>query len=356
MVRAATAATAVLFVTFALTVPPGRWLDVRCDALSLNLVVFAAFATAGLCAATSGSPHRAVRFAIFGVFMMVGGLICAALEPACLAGPYGQLNAALKPIWLDHVLETQSLLWLGAKEPTTAIAAVAFIFAGVAAQFALWYRQRDAGIGLTVAVTVLACAFGCWQLRFLPYAAWLAAMALAVWAARLRGPASLSTPVVGLAVIVLFSQSTLEVSFSPIRRAAVPGETPLGLTLDRPCFLSANVGRLAALPPGLVAGDIDLGAYIVALSPHRVVAAPYHRLDKGILANDAILNGTPDQAMLNLRSLGVSYVALCTDRPSRGSDNSLRSRLLGGEPPQLLHELDLPHGTPIRVWKVAPAL
>ena len=85
------------------------------------------------------------------------------------------------------------------------------------------------------------------------------------------------------------------------------------------------------------------------------MAAPYHRLDKGILANDAILNGTPDQAMLNLRSLGVSYVALCTDWPSRGSDNSLRSRLLGGEPPQLLHELNLPHGTPIRVWKVAPA-
>ena len=53
MVRAAAAATAGLFVTFALTVPPGRWLDVRCDALSLNLVVFAALATAGLCAATS---------------------------------------------------------------------------------------------------------------------------------------------------------------------------------------------------------------------------------------------------------------------------------------------------------------
>ena len=44
-----------------------------------------------------------------------------------------------------------------------------------------------------------------------------------------------------------------------------------------------------------MAGDIDLGPYIVALSPHRVVAAPYHRLEQGILANHAIMDGTPEQ-------------------------------------------------------------
>ncbi len=110
------------------------------------------------------------------------------------------------------------------------------------------------------------------------------------------------------------------------------------------------------MPPGLVAADIDLGPYIVALSPHRVVAAPYHRLDKGILANDAILHSTPDQARPQLRSLGVSYVVLCADRPVRGNDNSLRARLVGNEPPEFLRELDLSPGTPIRVWKVAPVL
>jgi hypothetical protein len=166
----------------------------------------------------------------------------------------------------------------------------------------------------------------------------------------------LSARVIRLAAILLLSQSTHDVGFSFFRRLAKPGETPLEWAgLDRACFRSPNVRRLAALPPGLVAADIDLGAYIVALSPHRVVAAPYHRLDKGILANDAILRGTPDQAMLYLRSLGVSYVALCTDRPMRGSEKSLQSQLLGGESPPLLHELDLPQGTPIRVWKVAPA-
>jgi hypothetical protein len=357
LVRAATAATTVLFVALASTVPPGRLLDVRCDSLSLNLPVLAAFATAGLWVALSGGPNRAVRFAILGAFMVIGGAVYARLEPACLAGPFGQLNAALKPIWLDHVLETRSLLQLDAGEPTTAVAAVAFIFAGVAAQYVLWRRQPDAGMGVAAAFTALAACLGCWQLRFLPYAAWLAAVPLAVWAAKLPGTPSLSAPVRALAVVVLLSHATLDASFSVFRRSTIPGETPFESgVLDRPCFLSGNVRRLAALPPGLVAADIDLGAYIVALSPHRVVAAPYHRLDKGILVNHAILHGTPDEAKSHLRTLGVTYVALCTDRQPRDTDNSLLSRLLGGEPPPFLRELDLPPGTPIRVWKVTPVL
>ena len=208
---------------------------------------------------------------------------------------------------------------------------------------------------------------GCWQLKLLPYAGWLAAVPLAVWAAGLAGTASLSAPVMRVAAIVLLSQATLDVGFnalaSPFRRSAEPGTTAVeSADPRRPCFQSANVRRLAALPPGLIAADIDLGPYIVALSPHRVVAAPYHRLDKGILANHAILQGTPDQALPRLRALGVNYVALCADRYPTASDrrtrndNSLRARLLGNERPQFLDELELPQGTPIRVWKMVPAL
>src|SRR5262245_34444517 len=315
--RAATAATAVLFLALLGTVPPECWLDVRCDALSLNLVVLAFVATAGLWAAISTSPNRTARFAVLGTFMAVGGAVYAALEPACLAGPFGQLNPALKPIWLDRVEETKSLISLGASEPTIALAAVTFIFAGVAAQIALWRRQPDAGMGLAVAFTALASVLGCWQLRLTSYAGWLAAVPLAIWAARLPGTRSLSPPVIGLAAILLVSQATHDIGFSLLRRLTKPGGTPVELgALDRTCFRSPNVRRLAALPPGLIAADIDLGAHIVALSPHRVVAAPYHRLDKGILANHAILYGTPDQAMPLLRNLGVGYVVLCTDHPT----------------------------------------
>ena len=355
--RAATAATVVLLLALASTVPPERWLDVHCDALSLNLAVLAAINTVGLWVAIFASPKRSIRFLVLGASTIVGGAIFAAFEPACLAGPYGQLNPALRPIWLDRVLETKSLLWFGASEgPTAALAAVAFIYAGAVAQIVLWNTERNVGMGLAAGFVLLASALGCWQLRLLPYAGWLAAVPLAIWATRLPGTASLSAPVIGLAVIVFLSHATLDAGLSVFRPStSAVGGTPFEAAVGRSCFQSANVRNLATLPPGLVAADIDLGPHIVALTQHRVVAAPYHRLDKGILANEAIQRGTPDEAMPHLRSLGVSYVALCADRPMRGTDNSLRSRLLGGEPPQFLREVDLLRGTVIRVWKVLPA-
>ena len=364
--RAATAATAVLFAALALTLPPVRWFDVRCDALSANLAILAAYATAGLWAAMSGSARRTVRFAIMGASGVAGSAVYAALEPACLAGPFGQINSALKPVWLDYVIETKSILWLAASHPATALAAVAFVFAGAAAQIALWRRRPDTSAALAAAFVVLAALLGCWQLKLLPYAGWLAAVPLAVWAAELSGTASLSAPLMRVAAIVLLSQATLDAGFnalaSPFHRSAEPGTTAVeSADPRRPCFRSTNVRRLAALPPGLVAADIDLGPYIVALSPHRVVAAPYHRLEKGILANHAVLRGTPDQALLQMRALGVNYVAICADRvagerSAHANDNSLRARLLGDERPQFLDELELPQGTPIRIWKMVPAL
>jgi hypothetical protein len=313
----------------------------------------------------SGSARRAVRFAILAASVVAGSAVYAALEPACLAGPFGQVGAALAPIWLDHVTEANSILWLAASHPATALAAVVFVFAGAAAQVALWRRRPDASTALAAAFVVLAAVLGCWQLKLLPYAGWLAAVPLAVWAAGLGGMTSLSAPVLRVAAIVLLSQATLDAGFnalaSPFRRSGEPGTTAVeSADPRRPCFRSANVRRLAALPPGLVAADIDLGPYIVALLPHRVVAAPYHRLEKGILANHAILRGTPDQALPQLHALGVSYVALCADRPAgerpkRGNDISLRARLLGNERPQFLDELELPQGTPIRIWKMVPA-
>ena len=355
--RAATAATVVLFLALALTIPTERWLDVHCDSLSLNLVMLAAITTAGLWAAIFASPKRSIRFLVLGASAVVGGAIYAAFEPACLAGPYGQLNPALKPILLDHILETKSLLWFGASEgPTAALAAVAFIFVGAVVQIGLWNTKRNVGMGLAAAFVLLAIALGCWQLRLLPYAGWLAAVPLAIWAARLLGTASLSAPIIRLAVIVFLGHGTLDVALSVFRSSTSAGETPFEAAVGRSCLRSANVRNLAALPPGLVVADIELGPYIVALTPHRVVAAPYHRLDKGILANEAILLGSPEQAMPHLRDLGVSYVVLCADRPTRGTDNALRTQLLRGEAPQFLTGFDLPQGTPIRVWKVTSAI
>lgn len=366
-VRAAAGATAVLFAALALTVPPLRWFDVRCDALSLNLPLFAAFATAGLWAACQGGSRLPVRLANLGLGVACGGVLYASLEPACLAGPFGQVGAALGPIWLDHVLETSSILWLAATHPAAALGIAAFLGAGAAAQVALWVKQPDTSRALATAFVVLAVALGLWQVKLLPYAFWLAAVPIAVWSAGLGGTGSLSPAVVRIAAVVLLSQATLETGFdmlwSPFRSPAGPAAAAVQASDPRrPCLQSSTVRRLVGLAPGLVAADIDLGPYIVALSPHRVVAAPYHRLEKGILANHAIFTGPPREALARLRALGVDYVALCTDlaaagslRPRPNSNASLQAQLLAGERVDALQELPTPAGAAIKVWRVMPA-
>jgi Dolichyl-phosphate-mannose-protein mannosyltransferase len=361
---AATGAAAMLFAALAATIPPSRWLDVHCDALSLNLVLLAACGAGGLWAATAVSARLSIRVGLLGVGLAIGAGLYTGLEPACLAGPFGQSSPALKTLWLDHVMETKSIFWLGASHPASALATVAFVLAGAAAQVALWRQRPDASNGLAAVFVALAAVLGCWQIKLMPYACWLAALPLALWAARLH-TASLSPAVMRLAAVVLLSQATLDSAFGtllgPFQRSAEPAATAAE-TGDprRPCFRSANVRALAALPPGLVAGDIDLGPYVVALSPHRVVAAPYHRLERGILAGHAITQGTPEEARRMLEALKVDYVALCADRSNDKSAaqedpaRALSARLLAGDRFAFLGELKLPTDGAIRVWKVTP--
>jgi len=368
VLRAAVAATAVLLAAFITTTAPARWLDVRCDALSLNLVALAACGTAGLAAALRVSGGRIARLAILIVGAGAGALVYAGLEPTCLAGPFGQVGPELASVWLDQVSETKSILWLTTSHPATGLAVVGFVLAGVASQTALRRRRPDRRTGLLTAFVVLAALLGCWQIKLLPYACWLAALPLAIWAASLHGTASVSAPIVRIATVLLLGQATLDAAFSavlsPLQLTAAQTATTEVRSADprRACFLSHNVAALASLPQGLVAADIDLGPYIAALTPHRVVAAPYHRLEAGILTGNAIVNGEPQDARHRIAALGVDYVALCADRSkapehaaTRASSKLLRSRLLDGEGVDFLREATASPGAAIRVWRVVPA-
>ena len=362
---AAATLAGTLFVALVATVPPSRWLEIHCDALSLNLVVLATGGAMGVWAAIAVRGPLFVRLGLLGLGAAVGAGLFAGLEPACLAGPFGQTSAALKSLWLDHVMETKSIFWLGVGNPASTLAMAAFVLAGAAAQIALWWRQPATNLGLAAVIVELAALLGCWQIKLMPYAAWLAAVPLAVWAANLRGTSALSPTVTRLMAVVLLSQATMDTAFGTLFSPFLRAVDTLASAADtgdprRPCFRSANVQRLAALPEGLVIADIDLGPYVVALSPHRVVAAPYHRLDKEIIANEAIMRGTPEQARRGLQQLGVRYVALCADyavsKPANGQPaRFFGMRLLNGERFGFLQELNLGTANAIRVWQVEPA-
>ena len=72
------------------------------------------------------------------------------------------------------------------------------------------------------------------------------------------------------------------------------------MPFDRPaskaCTQSASYAPLAQLPPGIVATDVSYGPFLLALTPHSVLAGPYHHLSKGIVAAHRSLAAPPEQA------------------------------------------------------------
>jgi hypothetical protein len=368
--RAATAAAGVLLAALVMTVPPSRWFVIHCDALSLNLPLLAGCCALGLWAVRRVPDHLGAggRLGVAGLCAALGAVLYGFMEPACLMGPFGQVNPALKPIWLDRVMESKSILSFGDNQYAPMLAFVAFVLAGIVAQFAIWRARPTTSNALATAIVVLAAMVGCWQIKLMLYASWLAVLPIAVFAARLQRVGSFTGPIVGVCAVMLLNQSTLAAVFEAgeVAVRALVRATPEDTSeadVGKECARTSNVARLAELPPGLVAANIDLGPHIVAMTPHRVVAAPYHRLDKGILAGHAILLGPPEEAERVARSLGVTYIALCgaagaagaTPTPGGKYPNSLRAKLMRGEPVGFLQEIAPAPGKPIRVWRVLSA-
>jgi hypothetical protein len=96
------------------------------------------------------------------------------------------------------------------------------------------------------------------------------------------------------------------------------------------CLRIDNYAPLARLPAGLVAADIDFGPFILALTPHSVLTAPYHRLSTRIVAAHQVFASPPDQARNILARHSATYVVVCGPTPpSDVSEPALSASLWG---------------------------
>jgi hypothetical protein len=78
---------------------------------------------------------------------------------------------------------------------------------------------------------------------------------------------------------------------------------------------------------------------VLALTPHSVVSAPYHRLSGGLVAAHTILYGTPAEAQRVAMRYKVTYVALCGRHASTDVEppaGSLWTELQAGRVPPWL--------------------
>src|SRR5690606_22541084 len=81
------------------------------------------------------------------------------------------------------------------------------------------------------------------------------------------------------------------------------------------CSALGGLPLLAGMEPGVVAAPSNSGAEILRFTRHRVLTAPYHRNQAGMLTELHIGLAPPDEARAFLAGAGVTVVAFCASDP-----------------------------------------
>lgn len=373
----ATLAAAITGLTVAL-LPPSEWLRGACDALSANYVALAVTGGLGLAAGAAVVPAgRQLRLAWIAAVGAVALFAFALPEPACLRGPFGQILPEVRAVWLDGVTEIQPWHVFFSAHRVEALVALLVPILGLLAAARLAAdaeTRRTPGFLLVVAAAAVATLIGLGQIRTVIYADVLSLPLIAALIGRMAREsetAGRSAAVTVLVGTILASSSLAAFVIGRVAPASwtanetaattatngseAAGGGPTGAAAEAPCMTLSNYAALAALPRGLVAAEINIGPSILAATPHAVVAAPYHRMQRGILDGDRMLRGRPEAGVAAMEARGVDYVALCVGSKSAESarsdePDSLLVALMDGRVPARL-EAVVTDG-PVRVFRL----
>lgn len=354
-------------LAFLLNIPPGLWGNSGCDALAINSAGAVIITGAGLILVADRlhDERRWARAAAVAGVAAVALTFCGLLEPRCLGGHYALVDPAVRPIWLDHVSETHSLLDLARKAWGTGIATAAFPALTLLALLMLVRspqpEQREFGPLVAIAAAVLGLCYMLVAMRGYSLSIWLGIPIVAAAAARLFGAFKLQNLAARFAIALLITPTAVTVGAITIASAARDsGLLDLNSPERQACIHRGNYAALAALPPGLIAvNDIEWGPYLLAWTPHSVLAAAYHRLSPAIIAQHQVFAWPPDKAHDLIGRLGARYIVVCGPQGLTGlgpqdSATSLLGRLRAGTVPDWLERTPESSGQPIAVYRVRP--
>jgi hypothetical protein len=371
---------------FILNFPPQKWLVAACDAnsafyFSALMLVAAVYASLWSLAPriSTGNrlplgidPGRLSTAALLGL-LALGGLY--AVNPDCLAGPYGTLDPQLVERWLVHVGEASSLRDHLAKEPAFWLSGVGYLAIALAA--AIFVARREMGrfpqAVLLLAVLLVTIALAFFQIRAIrigifvtvPFCAAFATIALPWIGKRLAG-FKIARAVFQVAIVALLAAPTWMVlgmiSFPDAPRAAVSEDVtaPSGTTWrdgepDGLCNRESEFAVLAGLEPGLVMHDVDTGPGLVVFTRHDGFGGPYHRNGKAILEMLDFFETDEVRARAIAAARGIGYVAFCEDVEIADTEDlrsaTLAARILSGREPGWLERVS-PRVERLHVYRV----
>lgn len=338
---------------------PGGGGAAACDALSPAWLVAGLSGGAGLLALAQASDRlktRAARFAGLGAAGLLTLGLTAALFPACLNHPYAAIDPLVRDLWLANVTEAQSiwtvlpgdaqLRWLMAAPPAVGGAALlaAVLFERGEARARWLVMLAACGIGWclvsgevrSLASLSLVSAFG---------AVWIAARLLAL------PPRTWPWSYPAILVSFLACGQVGWILFGPSPAAGRPNV----LAGRDACRAPDQFGALADRPPGLALAPTDMGAHLLAHTPHSVLSAPYHRNNAGNRAAISMFLARPEQAEPMARKAGVAYVVFCAGLPVaraivERSPDGLAAALARGETPAWLDAI--PSTGPVKSFAI----
>lgn len=346
-------------VAFFVSVPPSQWLEPACDAIAINwaLPVVMGGIGLGIAAArsTAASARPLLAFAAVGAIALLAFLVP---EPRCVLGPFALADDTVKLLWLDSVDETETLIEVVRSFPMTAAWLAAFPLVALAATVRLMRDpavRRDTAVLLTAAALTLAFVLTIGAVKLYAYAMWFGIAPVAALVARITASTPRITIVARLAAAILLAPTIVTGAAILLAQAAGGDADNPGMADRAVCTRNVAYDALSRLPPGLVATDLNYAPFILALTPHSVVAAPYHRLTSGILEAHTIVNGSADEAHDVVRRRGINYIAICGRFTSTGvnpAPGTLWAALRDRRPPEWLTPVAAGNETTFAVYRV----
>jgi hypothetical protein len=356
-------AAASTAAAFAASIAPANWGKAACEAIAINSAAAVVVATLGLAATATVLTGASWRRRAAGVLASgaVAAAVCIAIEPQCLAGPFVVMDPTVRAIWFNHVSEMQSLRTVAETSPAMAAAVAAFPAIAMMCMLALARdsaMRRDFGFVVAAVALVIACGVMVAMVRAYSYAIWLAIPLVAAWALRLFASLRVGTLVARTLTMLMLTPTVT----SAVALAAMQAMTHRPVEGDAArvaegCLLTENYKDLARLPPGLVASDIDYGPFVLALTPHSVMSAPYHRLAAPLIAANQIFALPPAAARGVVAQFKPTYLVTCGRHTLGGIGPaeraaSLWGRLAAGEIPDWLEQVPQTRDQPLVVYRV----
>lgn len=360
-------------VFFFATVPPSRYGEVTCDSLSVGYygITAAGGAVLFLSALLISGARRELRFAVLAGDGAIVAMTALVLAPQCLRNPLADLDPLLVKLWLSNVIEAQSVLSELRSEPGTfgGFYAVGF-FALIVCLSRIMMRDR---VELhVILLTLVAAAWGIAliQVRGAVFANLLAILPLALLISELRrhahadpenmsvgffflGSGLMAVPSVWAFVGVLATEGTDGVADR--LRSGGSKQTEIAAAAD--CESRRAIAPMVNLPATTVVAPSDSGSDILRFTAHRVISAPYHRNQGGMLTELHIGLATPNEAVAFLRGAKVGMIAYCpgnaqTKRLAAMKPDGLYAALGRGEIPPYLVALPHAEGSGFQLYRV----